>query len=118
MLRIPLVGPAEVERLKAKKAPIPYANGAQEGGCPLSPHAGVHDVRVHIRGRYDRLGKLVSRRFPTILAGEQQKPITSGSGRMEMAHWIANPANPLTARVLVNRIWQHHFGEGIVRTPG
>ena len=36
---------------------------------------------------------------------------------MELAEWIASPANPLTARVMVNRIWQHHFGEGIVRTP-
>jgi hypothetical protein len=108
----------ELDRLKQSLPPIPYANGTQEGGCPQSPQAGVHDVRVHIRGRYDRLGKLVPRRFPRILAGENQTPITQGSGRMELARWIASPANPLTARVMVNRIWQHHFGEGIVRTPG
>jgi Protein of unknown function (DUF1553)/Protein of unknown function (DUF1549) len=98
--------------------PIPYANGIQEGGCPQSPQAGIHDVRVHIRGRYDRLGKLVPRHFPRILAGDRQPPITEGSGRLQLARWIASPTNPLTARVFVNRLWQHHFGQGLVRTPG
>jgi hypothetical protein len=84
---------------------------------PESPHAGIHDVRVHLRGRYDRLGDLVARRFPIVLAGTQQKPITQGSGRLELAQWLGSPTNPLTARVMVNRLWQHHFGIGIVRTP-
>ncbi len=97
--------------------PLNYANGALEGGVPESPHAGVHDVRVHLRGRYDRLAERVPRRFPTILAGVNQPPITQGSGRLELARWIATEKHPLTARVLVNRVWQHHFGEGIVRTP-
>ncbi len=103
-----------------KKTPLPQlarANGLQDGGVPESPHAGVHDVKIHVRGKYDRLGELVPRRFPRLLAGDDQKPITEGSGRLELANWIASPDNPLTARVMVNRIWQHHFGEGIVRTP-
>jgi hypothetical protein len=108
----------ELEALK-KNAPAPfeYANGALEGGCPESPQAGIHDVRVHIRGSYQRLGDLVPRRFPIVLAGERQVPIREGSGRLELAHWIASGTHPLTARVIVNRVWQHHFGEGIVRTP-
>jgi hypothetical protein len=106
------------ELKKAALPPVPFANGAQEGGCPKSPQEGAHDVRVHIRGRYDRLGPIVPRRFPLILAGENQKLNLHGSGRMELARWIASPTNPLTARVMVNRIWQHHMGEGIVRTPG
>jgi hypothetical protein len=109
---------AELDALK--KAPLPpleYANGAQEGGVPGSPHGGVHDVRVHLRGRYDRLGELVPRHFPAVLAGARQQPITSGSGRLELARWLTRPDHPLTARVLVNRLWQHHFGEGLVRTP-
>ncbi|HTU89507.1 MAG TPA: PSD1 and planctomycete cytochrome C domain-containing protein [Gemmataceae bacterium] len=117
MLRIPLVPSAEVEALKKTKKPIPYANGAQDGGVPGSPHAGTHDVRIHIRGRYDRLGPLAPRRFPEILAGREQKPIASGSGRLDLARWLTRPDHPLTARVMVNRIWQQHFGEGIVRTP-
>ena len=102
---------------KTPTPPIEYADGAQEGGVPGSPHAGVHDVRIHQRGRYDRLGDLAPRHFPEILAGKDQKPITSGSGRLELAEWLTRPDNPLTARVMVNRIWQHHFGEGIVATP-
>src|SRR5207249_10664632 len=43
--------------------------------------------------------------------------ITQGSGRRELAAWIASRENPLTARVIVNRVWQWHFGEGLVRTP-
>jgi mono/diheme cytochrome c family protein len=98
--------------------PIPFAHGCVEGGCPKSPQEGIHDVKVHIRGRYDRLGTQVPRHFPRILAGDNQPPIGEGSGRLQLARWIARPDHPLTARVMVNRIWQHHFGEGLVRTPG
>ncbi len=73
------------------------------------------DLRVHLRGNYLTLGAPVARRFPRILAGEDQKPIgTASSGRLELARWIANPDHPLTARVMVNRIWRWHFGRGIV----
>jgi hypothetical protein len=103
---------------KQVAAPVQFAHGAQEGGCPKSPQAGIHDVRIHLRGRYDRLGKLVPRHFPRILAGANQPPISEGSGRLQLAKWVASPDNPLTARVIVNRVWQGHFGEGLVRTPG
>jgi len=101
-------------------APLPliYANGAQEGGVPNSEHAGVHDVAIHGRGRYDRLGATVPRRFLWILAGDVQPPVGEGSGRRALAEWLADPTNPLPPRVWVNRLWQHHFGAGVVRTPG
>jgi hypothetical protein len=109
---------AERDQLSAKLAtPVPVAHGLQEGGCPQSPHEGTRDVRVHVRGRYDRLGPVVPRSFPKVLAGENQAPLVEGSGRLALAHWLSSPSNPLTARVMVNRVWQHHFGEGIVRTP-
>jgi hypothetical protein len=55
--------------------------------------------------------------MPAFFAGTNQPAIAQGSGRRELAAWIASPRNPLTARVIVNRVWQWHFGEGLVRTP-
>lgn len=72
------------------------------------------DMRVHIRGNAQKLGEIAPRRFLSVIG--DGKPFRSGSGRMELARAIANPANPLTARVIVNRLWQHHFGQGIVRS--
>ncbi|HKQ39456.1 MAG TPA: DUF1549 and DUF1553 domain-containing protein, partial [Verrucomicrobiae bacterium] len=96
--------------------PVPVAHGIQEGGTPKSAYEGIGDARIHMRGRYDKLGEVTPRRFPKVLAGDEIPKLT-GSGRLELARWIASPENPQTARVMVNRIWQHHFGEGIVRTP-
>jgi hypothetical protein len=107
---------AELEALRRTTPPLPSAHGAQEGGPRFSIFPGIGDAQIHVRGRYDQLGAVVPRRFPLTLAGDQQPPITSGSGRLELARWIASAQNPLTARVLVNRVWQQHFGEGIVRT--
>ncbi|MEZ5361072.1 MAG: DUF1549 and DUF1553 domain-containing protein [Bryobacterales bacterium] len=76
-----------------------------------------HDVRIHQRGNHKNLGEVAPRQFLTIVAGENQKPFRKGSGRLELAEWAASEENPLTARVMANRIWQHHFGAGIVRSP-
>jgi hypothetical protein len=89
----------------------------QEGGTPGGLFPKIQDVPIHIRGSYARLGPVVPRRLPRVLAGDHQPPISSGSGRRELASWIASKDNPLTARVIVNRVWQWHFGEGLVRTP-
>jgi len=98
--------------------PFPVTHGFQEGGTPESAYAGFKDARIHLRGRYDRLGDEVPRGFPRVVAGEARPEIKpQSSGRLELARWIASEANPLTARVMANRVWQHHFGEGIVRTP-
>ncbi|MEP6756604.1 MAG: DUF1549 and DUF1553 domain-containing protein, partial [Chthonomonadales bacterium] len=99
-------------------APAEFANGVIDGGIPGTGWEGFHDSKVHIRGNYARLGDLVTRRVPEVIAGPNPPKIEKGSGRVELARWIANPSNPLTARVMVNRIWQGHFGDGIVRTPG
>ncbi len=96
---------------------LPECEGLTESGIPGSVYAGIGDTRIHIRGRHDRLGDPTPRHFPRLLAGDTQPPITQGSGRVELARFLTDPANPLTARVMVNRLWQHHFGEGIVRTP-
>ena len=77
------------------------------------------DLKIHVRGNYRRLGDSAPRRFLQIVAGENHAPIeTEGSGRLELAKWIAGPKNPLTGRVLVNRLWQWHFGTGLVASSG
>lgn len=73
--------------------------------------------RVFKRGNAATKGEEVPRRFLKVLSGANREPFRTGSGRLEMAKAIAGRDNPLTARVMVNRIWQHHFGEGLVRTP-
>jgi hypothetical protein len=73
---------------------------------------------VFKRGSPGNPGEEVPRRFLEILSGPERRPFTNGSGRLEFARAIANPDNPLTARVYVNRVWLHHFGEGFVSTPG
>lgn len=75
------------------------------------------DIKVHIRGDEQNLGEIAPRRFLAILSKGDPAPFKTGSGRLELAEAIANPSNPLFARVMVNRIWQYHFGQGIVRTP-
>lgn len=106
---------SEIQQLTAKLAklesalPVPARAIAMTDGTPENEH-------VFIRGNHKTLGEEVPRRLPEVLQAGQA-PITEGSGRLELARRMTNPKNPVVARVIVNRIWQHHFGEGIVRTP-
>ena len=73
---------------------------------------------VHLRGEPTTPGPAVDRSVPHFLAGDRViRWPADGSGRRELADWVADAKNPLTARVLVNRVWQHHFGRGLVGTP-
>jgi hypothetical protein len=108
---------ADRDAARARVRPLHYAVGIQDGGLRYGPYPGIQDARVYIRGSYSQPGRVVPRHFPEALAGRQPPSLGASSGRLELARWLARPDNPLTARVMVNRIWQHHFGAGIVRTP-
>ena len=75
------------------------------------------DARQMIRGEPNQLGPEVPRGFLTVLGGQKVPPGEKGSGRLELADWVSDAKNPLTARVIVNRVWLWHFGQGIVATP-
>ncbi len=124
---VPLVSEDEAEKavkeddrqLKEKKEkkkknhppPYPHVHAIRE--------AEPRNMQVHIRGNPETLGAEMPRRFLSILSPDpnEPKPFTEGSGRKELAEAIACRDNPLTARVMVNRVWKHHFGQGLVRTP-
>ncbi|MDQ1474766.1 MAG: hypothetical protein QOJ99_6246, partial [Bryobacterales bacterium] len=100
----------EFTELQKSLGPEPAMAAAVAEGVPVDQHIFVH-------GDHHSEGALVDRTFPLVLAGDSQTPPHKGSGRLELANWLAAPDNPLTPRVIVNRVWQWHFGEGIMRTP-
>ena len=75
------------------------------------------DLHVFLRGNTETKGDLVPRRFLRVLSKNEPKPFTQGSGRLELAESIVSPDNPLTGRVIVNRVWAMFFGRGLVSTP-
>jgi mono/diheme cytochrome c family protein len=107
----------EREALKPAAYDLAYAVVDGSPDARLAIMGRIGNARVQIKGDPKRPGREVPRRFPTVLGGQLLSPDVRGSGRLELAHWITAPANPMTARVMVNRIWQYHFGKGIVATP-
>jgi hypothetical protein len=100
---------AELEALKkALPSQFPFFHGIGETRKP-------GNLKLHLRGSPHNLGQEVLRRFLPVLSRGEPVPFSRGSGRLELAEAIAS--HPLTARVMVNRIWSHHFGRGIVGTP-
>ncbi|MBI4663290.1 MAG: DUF1553 domain-containing protein [Verrucomicrobia bacterium] len=102
---------AEIERwiIKSAGAP-PYAVALEDRPNPKN-------ARVFVRGNPANKGDEVPRQFLEVLRRGTSRPFEHGSGRLELAQAITSKENPLTGRVMVNRIWHHHFGAGLVRTP-
>ncbi|MFM9964790.1 MAG: PSD1 and planctomycete cytochrome C domain-containing protein [Planctomycetaceae bacterium] len=126
----------QVEGLRAKIAALqqtpqlntPVAFGVSEASMIVLPDGPnrtkieyrptePQNVAMQIRGNAANLGAVVSRRFVTVLSAGEPAPFKNGSGRLELANAIVTDAAPLAARVIVNRIWAHHFGRGLVATP-
>jgi hypothetical protein len=92
--------------------------GAPARAMSMLDRGRISSPRVFIRGNPGTPGPDVKRQFLEVVAGEQRTPFpTNASGRLQLAQAIVARDNPLTARVFVNRIWMHHFGAGLVRTP-
>jgi hypothetical protein len=107
-------GPLEAEKKRIQRSGLPEG---LEGAYAVS-EATPADAAVQLRGDPGQPGDVVPRRPPRfLLQSNFNWEIAPGSsGRLDLARWIASPDNPLTARVMVNRLWQHHFGRGIVAT--
>ena len=99
----------EAKELQAALPKLPEAMAVADGK--------VEDLRVHLRGSHLTLGEQVPRQFPAIFGNDRQPLGAAGSGRRELAAWLVRPENPLTSRVIVNRVWLWHFGEGLLRSP-
>lgn len=91
-------------------------DGAPARAMVVADKSNPQDSPIFIRGEVTSKGDTVPRRFIEILSGPKAQPFKEGSGRFELAKAIASKNNPLTPRVIVNRVWMHHFGEGFVRT--
>ncbi len=91
--------------------------GAPRRAMVMADSASPSDSPVLIRGEVGSKGAIVPRRFLEILSPGARPEFRAGSGRKELAEAIVDRGNPLTARVFVNRVWQNHFGNGIVGTP-
>ncbi len=90
--------------------------GAPVRAMAMQDAPNPHDSPIYLRGEAQNKGAIVPRQFLSILSPGERKPFTDGSGRLDLAKAIASKDNPMTARVMINRIWMHHFGAGFVPT--
>ncbi|NNF14264.1 MAG: DUF1549 domain-containing protein [Gemmatimonadetes bacterium] len=100
----------EIEELEEELPDLAFVMGVEE-----KDETSIEDIGLHIRGDPRTLGQRVPRGFPLVLQDETPEVYEQGSGRLELARDIAS--HPITARVIVNRVWAWHMGEGVVRTP-
>lgn len=105
------LGEAEAAQRKHLDQPLPF-----ETLYAIAESKTIEDVAVQLKGDPAKLGNTVSRRFLKVLNGQPLQDADQTSGRLQLADWIVDRNNPLTARVMANRIWLHHFGQGIVST--
>ena len=113
---------AELKHLSAELEGVKQELNAALAMGPSEMAYGVvegtpHNTRIHLRGDPEQLGTEVPRGFPKVLGGDVISSEATGSGRLELATWITRSTNPLTSRVMANRLWQYHFGRGLVGTP-
>jgi hypothetical protein len=113
-----LVSPSEIKQWEAKLKKLTEAGPFRDAVESVRESKEIADAAINIRGSVHSLGDIVPRGFPKAMTCFAAPSISANeSGRLELAQWLADPRNPLPARVMANRIWHWIFGAGIVRTP-
>jgi len=120
-----VVRPEAQERLTRLDADLAAATRQREAEATREVYEVAYGVsegtpvnaRIQRRGEPDKPGEEIPRRFISVLGGDPVPADAPGSGRLQLANWLTRSASPLTARVFVNRVWQWHFGQGLVTTP-
>jgi len=116
-----LLNRAERDRQRDLEKQIEAWQASSPGAPPramvVAENPQPHQPQIFIRGNPGRPGKSVPRQFLLVLSGANRQPFQTGSGRRELAEHIVAPGNPLTRRVIANRIWMHHFGTSLIGTP-
>jgi hypothetical protein len=108
----------KIRSLKRKVDQLPATHaGAPARAMALVDRKKAIEPVVFLRGKPGSRGPKVPRQFLSLIEGEIRQPFEHGSGRLELAQSIANADNPLTSRVIVNRLWRYHFGKPLVDTP-
>jgi hypothetical protein len=116
-LPLQLQGRARFDFAKVNELKLTH-DGSEACAMVVADAPSARNSPVFIRGQAQVRGDVVPRSFLELFSGGKREPFKDpGSGRLELAQAIANKNNPLTARVMVNRVWMHHFGQAFVRTP-
>ena len=112
----------EQDKLRAQGRKIDAIESSEPGAPPramvLQENPNAYNPQIFVRGNSGNRGESVPRRFVALLAQGNERPNYATGGRKELATDIVDPQNPLTARVMVDRVWMHHFGTPLVTTPG
>jgi len=115
--KLPEESKAKLNKIRSEIEQLKKSEPTQPAKAHVLAESGSADMHIALRGDLRKKGEIAPRQFIEIIGGKERKKYSVGSGRIELSNSVVDPSNPLTARVIVNRIWGWHFGQGLVRTP-